>query len=897
MKNTIAGLIRGGMKLIVLGLFVLPSQVHPQFIPSKQLIVKLGDETPLTTRLDQGTTLAQIYEAVSGQKLESRQIRPLFAWLNGGPWAHAGALASYYVIDSLDSRDPGELHRIGERLTRHPGIDLAFANHRLKVDNFVPNDPQLANNSWPQLISAFKAWDLTRGSADVIIAIIDTGLDYLHEDISNQIWTNSGETGLDGLGQEKQSNGVDDDGNGFIDDWQGWDFVDAPGYPDNGDYLDQDNDPMDDNGHGTSVGGIAAAQGNNALGVAGLAFESRLMNVRAGTQGGFLEEDDVAQAIVYAVVNGARVLNLSFGDTEFTPLLHDAVKFAFANNCIVIASAGNTGSQALHYPSAFYETISVGATNNDNLASFSNTGATIDLTAPGVNLHTTKLDGSYGLFSGTSASAPLVSALAALLTSHNADLTSEQVRAIMKTSAVDLGTTGRDHQFGAGRINAFDALQVPYTTVARIDLPRTGTGTAANILHVIGTAAGTFLKRFSMSYGVGLAPDTWIEVANVSNRQIVEDTLASLDLTSVPDGTIGLRLVATNHDGSVVEDQVIVSLDRTAPQVSSVDMKKMFNGVLGGVLISFDTDDICNSALSIRLEGSTGPFLQIPITYSNTRHSVFLQQQDYFGAYEFFITATNPALAVTNYPAGSAYLGFQLIDDPIPSRTFLRNETVALPKMYLLNKATDLDQDGQLEIIGNQLTVDHKFSSTRIFEFDSTNGQIAEVVNLEINAIPRDAVVNLDNNLGLLLLGAGSSSFIYQSSSPTSLPTISVFSASEDFFGVGFNNDLNLNALTLIVQSKLQSSFDFYEDAGNNNWTLRHQLINPTGGDNLLSVPLALVEDFDNDGNVEMIAGDFGGDLFAFEWDGTQYVNTWSHSRPLTDAGGFLASGDFDETG
>lgn len=187
--------------------------------------------------------------------------------------------------------------------------------------NFTPND-SLVSQQWAlDKIQAFNAWDKTEGADSVLIGIIDTGIDYLHPDLKNKIWQNPGEIGTDGSGNDKRTNGIDDDDNGFVDDYRGWDFTDRVGFPfdsSGGDYLDWDNDPFDENNHGTYISGIVGAQTNNITGVAGAAPNIKLVNLRAFDPGGYGEEDDVAAAILYAVEMGVKVLNMSFGDYSFS---------------------------------------------------------------------------------------------------------------------------------------------------------------------------------------------------------------------------------------------------------------------------------------------------------------------------------------------------------------------------------------------------------------------------------------------------------------------------------------------------------------------------------------------------------------------------------------------------
>ena len=291
--------------------------------------------------------------------------------------------------------------------------NFLFTHHQ------VPNDPRYGDQSGLQTLG----WEALYRSIgpvkkQIIVAIIDSGVDYNHEDLRDNIWHNAAEV--------SGAPGVDDDDNGYVDDVRGWDFTHAPGVPGLGDYLDRDNDPQDESSHGTHAAGIVAAVRNNNAGIVGIAPDAQIMALRAGLSrlegGGFLEEDDLAAAILYAVENGAHVINMSWGGPERTFFLGDAIQYAHAQGVVLVASAGNSGDE-MGYPAGNHHTIAVGATDHtDYRADFSSTGAALDLVAPGVSVFSTRRNNSYARRSGTSFSAPHISGLAALILSRRPDL-------------------------------------------------------------------------------------------------------------------------------------------------------------------------------------------------------------------------------------------------------------------------------------------------------------------------------------------------------------------------------------------------------------------------------------------------------------------------------------------
>ena len=334
------------------------------------------------------------------------------------------------------------------------GVEWVEPNYTLQLD-FVPNDPHydtVAPTQTPYLnrIDAAGAWDLTMGRPEIVIAILDTGVEMSHEDLAGAIWTNLGEI---------PGNEIDDEGNGFIDDEHGWDFA------------GQDNLPDDDYGHGTHVAGIAAARIDNGLGIAGLAGAATIMPVDVfdyaiGTY------EDLIRAIVYATDNGAHVINMSLGASSYSLGEEMAVNYAFSRGVVVVAAAGNTGNEMVHYPAAHPNAIAVASTTaQDVLSSFSTRGTWVDVAAPGSSIYSTVYGNGYRTMSGTSMATPHVAGLAALILSRNPTLTPTQVRDLIERTADDLGAAGRDIFYGAGRINAGSAVAATASPGLDIDLP------------------------------------------------------------------------------------------------------------------------------------------------------------------------------------------------------------------------------------------------------------------------------------------------------------------------------------------------------------------------------------------------------------------------------------------
>ena len=332
-------------------------------------------------------------------------------------------------------------------LQRMDGVLYAEPDHVLH-QTATPDDPLLSDEWGLSAIRAPEAWDVTTGSAQVTVAVVDTGIDATHPDLSPNLWTNPGESG-----GGREANGLDDDGNGRIDDVHGWDFV------------DQDAQPQDGNGHGTHVSGTIAARGDDATGVAGVSWTAGLMALRVLGDNGSGYVSDILTAYAYAARNGARVVNASLGGDRFSRAEHDAI--AAAPSTLFVVAAGNDGASndaTPAYPCDYdlANVVCVAASDRDDaLASFSNYGAaSVDLAAPGVDIASTWPGAGYAYLSGTSMATPHVSGAAALLLAHDGGLTVAGLRsALLSSTHPSPALAGR--VVTGGRLDVAAALVVP----------------------------------------------------------------------------------------------------------------------------------------------------------------------------------------------------------------------------------------------------------------------------------------------------------------------------------------------------------------------------------------------------------------------------------------------------
>lgn len=274
----------------------------------------------------------------------------------------------------------------------------------------VPNDPYFSDQWYHQVIQTPQAWQKTYGSEQIIVAIIDDGIDVTHKDLTNQIV-------------------------------RPYDFVNSS------------STNIRAGKHGTHVAGIVAASMNNQLGGIGIAPQTKIMPINV-FNGDKAYTSDIIKAIQYAVQNGANIINFSLGMPTFSKELEEAIQSAYKSGVLIIAASGNDSNSEKFYPASYREVISVSATDQkDQLADYSNYGSDIDLSAPGTQILSTLPNGMYGFFSGTSMAAPIVAGAAALLWSMEPDLSRDEVAERLLKSVDDLGAAGKDIYYGHGRVN------------------------------------------------------------------------------------------------------------------------------------------------------------------------------------------------------------------------------------------------------------------------------------------------------------------------------------------------------------------------------------------------------------------------------------------------------------
>ncbi|MDX9759221.1 MAG: S8 family serine peptidase [Bacteroidota bacterium] len=337
-------------------------------------------------------------------------------------------------------------------IARDPNVEYAEPYYIYPLQH-TPNDPRLSTQWAVTVMKLKEAWDVTTGDSTIVIGDVDTGVDWSHEDLAPSIFVNAGEYGVSG---ELADNGIDDDNNGKIDDWRGWDYYG------NGSFQSPrpDNNPMDGTlGHGTNTSGCAAALANNGIGIAGSGYRAKILPIKASTDqtggvGGY-------EGIVYAAQMGCRIINCSWGGTgSRSQALQDLINDVTNMGALVVGSSGNDpldNDYIPHWPSSFNRVLNVGSVESSGAASnWCTYGTSVHTYAPGSGILTTRKGGGYTSPTGTSFSAPLAAGVAALVFARHPDWTPDQVATQIRVTSDPFTTSGGSKRYG--RLNAFRAV-------------------------------------------------------------------------------------------------------------------------------------------------------------------------------------------------------------------------------------------------------------------------------------------------------------------------------------------------------------------------------------------------------------------------------------------------------
>ncbi|CAD5974301.1 Thermitase [Planktothrix rubescens] len=499
----------------------------------------------------------------------------------------------------------------------------------------TPNDPGYSqlwglNNTGQSAgtadadIDAPEAWDIQKGNPNLVIGVIDTGVDYNHPDLVGNIWTNPGEIAGDG---------IDNDNNGYIDDTRGWDFA------------NNDNNPMDGNGHGTHVSGTIAGKGNNSVGVTGVAWNAKIMPLKFLSDAGSGYTSAAILAINYATAKGVKLTNNSWGGGGYSQALSDAINTAGQQGALFIAAAGNSSQNTdttPAYPASYNlsNIISVASTTRtDGLSYFSNYGATtVDLGAPGSDIYSAWPNSSYNTISGTSMASPHVTGAAALLWSQNPTWTAQQVKnKLMQTTDPISALSGKT--VTGGRLNINNALAgstpPPSTNIAATDTgwyDNSGSHSPTNTNYFVGDSVSKYRNWMAFNLSTFTTPVTSAKLQIKAYQYSSADPSETYELRDVttPVSTLtaggsGLTSIYNDlGDGTIygsrsftsADSNQTVTIDLNSALVSAINAKSGQSFALGGQITTDGIGDEYIFGSSNSLSPNTD--VQLLLTYGPT---------------------------------------------------------------------------------------------------------------------------------------------------------------------------------------------------------------------------------------------------------------------------------------
>lgn len=809
-------------------------------------------------------------------------------------------LNKYYLIDENNINNLNESYEI-------------IPNPTYKVEQIITPEDELFESQWElRVTNALQAWRYSTGEG-IIIGLIDTGVDYEHEDLVESLWINEledinnngrfddwsvNET-RDGV--EGDLDGIDQDGNGFTDDVIGYDMVDQSN-SNFGDWNRPDPVIFDEGRHGTSVAGVMVASANKK-GIRGLAYNSKLLTVRAFDAAGEGESDDIAAGIVYAVLNGAKVLNFSFGEPYSSPILRDAIKFAYSMGVVMVSSSGNNGWNRPHFPSDYPEVICVGGTNSGNgLYGFSNYGSFLDIMAPGsFVLSTEPFINGYERSSGTSMASPFVAASAALLLSNNSSLSPSQVRSILQTTAFDLGESAWDTQYGAGLVNPFAALSGNQSANIDIEFPNHDDYfNKANSpkIEVKGSTNIPLFDKWELYIGRGYYPDnitiedeleiaeklgiTLNEVIFLSDEEklshkwtlvdssslsVKHGSLGEIDVTSLKDTTYTVRLVVRTKNKSALERRVKIRVSNNINKLR-FESHKIATAINNGIE-EYYFAGVANQDCDVRIKAIN----------QETRDTFYFSNKNFGGSKHFVLMDGLPngdynfeINGETQYNETTLVSSFAKVNrKKIDKNSFVR-KPYSFRRSYQLNDIANFNSENPQFIVNDlsNLEIDKTF----LFEFN--NGEFKVIDSLNSTHIPidyadfdgdgKEDILTSTLNETEIFLNNGDILNNQKYKSP-----IEDIEWAEDSYDV--NNDGKNEIFCTNFSNYIMKEFR------NGQFVTTDSIFPTEVTANVGFERGGIVDDFDNDGKAEIILSTRLGTMHVYEYDGISF----EHKNDILD--------------
>ncbi len=820
--------------------------------------------------------------------------------------------ADYYELEkylSIQIDNKINSDSLVNEIRKSPDIELVEPNYIYHIDSpadMIPNDPMYQEQWSLKAVNAEKAWEKASGKG-IIVGVIDTGIDFDHPDLKHQLWINSGEdinhngkfdpwpitetrNGVTG-----DLDGIDNDNNGVVDDVIGYDFVDQS-FGNIGDYSEPDPIPYDENGHGTTVAGVIAAERNNNIGISGLAFNARILTVRVLDATGNGESDNIANGIVYAALQGAKILNFSFGEAFNSSIMHDAIKFAYSLGCVMTASSGNNNWPLPHYPSGYDECISVGATiENNTRYSISNYGSRLTLVAPGRDIMTTVPHGGYKSMGGTSYSAPHAAAVSAMLFELDSTLTPADVSGILQASATDLGEPGWDIYYGAGLLNAEKAVNTIGKTNLSITFPKheaVFNKDSLSAITVIGSVVTPLFDNFRVYIGKGLIPNDWQYVSDISSVQKINDTLAKFNIENLPDSTYTIRILVNLKNGGTIENRTNIDIVSSGSPIVLKYFKTLtaWSGNKRIVLVTAVTN--YNSRFSVKFHPafSSDNYKELTETdrYS-TDHTIVIGN-------ECQPDVEMEAIATAVRGDGSTVqqsFRFTRSGEIMPESMFSA-KSYYLPLSYLSNHVAGIYSKDNPTIVVNDLS-GGTWGKTKTYEFKNSQFQLRDSINDVW--LPRGIGYTNDDSIPDVLTTSNGMTVLFGAKSEGKSPFSNVLfsdTLSENLWAAGLY-DIDGDGKDEIIS---------YSDSGfvafkyiDGQYKAIALATPPAGYDIIPPVPGYAFGDFDGDGKVELCHSNWNGNVFIYEYSNNRFNLEFSDTNNVSYGEQYICSADVDGDG
>lgn len=880
---------------LIIFLLLFPAIIFAQTASHPiRVVVKLRAGVNSTSQISSFGTVAPFLPLTSRKNPRISTANPAFSTLEQyqiltlpvGSSAN-DALASLRSLSSVESAEISREHQV------------TFAVPQKISSSFSESDGM--KQQWGlQAVSAESAWQKATGKG-VIVGVVDTGIDFYHEDLKHKLWINSAEdinhngtfepwpdtVKINGVSGDLD--GIDQDGNGFPDDVIGYDFVNQS-ILGTGDWSFRDAIPYDENGHGTNVSGVIAAERGNGLGVVGVAYDAKIMTLRAFDATGNSEDADVASAIVYGAMNGANVMNMSFGDVYFSPIVQDALHFAYSMGVVLVASSGNDGGTDRHFPSNYNEVIAVGATMPDDKLWFRTVnGSLLDLTAPGVNIFTTVRGDSYGAATGTSLSSPFVSAVAALVKQIHHDYSPEEIRGVLQATCDDLGAKGWDIEFGAGRLNAFFAVNSPSATLCELISPvNEQEFRTKSKISVLGSAISPIFSSYQLFYGKGKEPNEWVTITQPVLSQKIRDTLGSFDAFATAGDTLEftLRLILTETNGKTLERRSRFSVFVNPISLTHFNKISAWHDDCRVVVIDARADRRCRFSVRFRPKNSVFPFQEInDVTEQTQNHTVVIGD-------EAQADVLYEAIAQVMTSGGDTVLQsfeFTRPSEAFPVTGFTQKPYSAPSSAYFLPNVSDFYGDGKPSFC----LYDPTNKSIKTIQYSAGKMKVRD--SLQSTWIPQGIGDSNGDGIPEILAQYGGLTALFQANSRSGNPfSNQIWQPTDGSTGVAMA-DLDGDGVPEIL-TRGDTSFFVWKFTGG-----KYQKIanapNLTAGSNTFGPLLCAVGDFDGDGNTEFCYGDANGDFSIFEFKNGTCKQEFTLENSLSDVNPYVLSADVDGDG